>query len=67
VPTGRKDKRRGGARKDSKAYRIVQSTKVMRIVLCKAQRRSVECSFCEALRSFLCPEAILVEALVFQK
>ena len=48
MPTGRKDKRRGGARKDSKAYRIVQSTKVMRTVLCKAQRRSVEGSFCEA-------------------
>jgi len=35
--------------KDSKAYCIVQSTKVMRTVLCKAQRRSVECSLCEAV------------------
>ena len=67
MPTGRKDKRRGGAMKGSKAYRVVQSTKVRRMVLCKARRRSVECSFCEALRSFLCPEAILFEALVFQK
>ena len=36
--------------KGSKAYCIVQSTKVMRIVLCKAQRRSVECSSCESIQ-----------------
>jgi len=62
VPTGRKDKRRGGAMKDSKAYCIVQSTKVMRTVLCKAQRRSVEGSFCEA---FVQSESIFVNLKPF--
>ena len=49
--------------KDSKAYCIVQSTKVMRTVLCKAQRRSVECSFSEA---FVQSESIFVNLKPFE-